>query len=87
MLLLERNRSLQSESAALRIANNELSGKVFLELNLRRSPTLCPQTLHYNDDVRQKHQIWGISSFSLRILHYSFPVSVFPTFVAEIFLL
>lgn len=27
MLLLERNRSLQSESAALRIANTELSGK------------------------------------------------------------
>lgn len=27
VLLLERNRSLQSESAALRIANNELSGK------------------------------------------------------------
>lgn len=27
VLLLERNRSLQSESAALRIANTELSGK------------------------------------------------------------
>lgn len=33
VLLLERNRSLQSESAALRIANNELSGKFGPNLN------------------------------------------------------
>lgn len=50
VLLLEKNRSLQSESAALRIANNELSGKLFFS---RFKPIKLNYTVFTNPSLRK----------------------------------
>lgn len=68
VLLLERNRGLQSESAALRIANTELSGKSGREVDVRveRRPVGAQLQLRWPVRVLTRPRA---RSSSLRILH------------------
>ncbi|XP_033953374.1 cut-like homeobox 1b isoform X5 [Pseudochaenichthys georgianus] len=63
VLLLERNRSLQSESAALRIANSELSGR-YAELQLEFSAAVCTSAEQKELILKLEHDLSTIQDMS-----------------------
>ncbi|XP_034085327.1 cut-like homeobox 1b isoform X6 [Gymnodraco acuticeps] len=63
VLLLERNRSLQSESAALRIANTELSGR-YAELQVEFSAAVCTSAEQKELILKLEHDLSTIQDMS-----------------------
>ncbi|XP_036977197.1 cut-like homeobox 1b isoform X4 [Acanthopagrus latus] len=63
VLLLERNRSLQSESAALRIANTELSGR-YADLQVEFSSAVCTSAEQKELILKLEHDLSTIQAMS-----------------------